>query len=56
MYSTLANINDRSLLGGRDAEVGGVIEDTNLVPSYMGDKKVRGYLENDMEALRSAYR
>ncbi|KAI8327821.1 hypothetical protein BC941DRAFT_446276 [Chlamydoabsidia padenii] len=34
-----ANINDRSLLGGRDAEVGGVVEDSNLVPSFMGDKK-----------------
>jgi hypothetical protein len=56
LYSTLANINDRSLLGGRDAEVGGVVEDTNLVPSYMGDKKVIGYLENDMEARRFTYR
>ncbi|CAO3592720.1 unnamed protein product [Absidia cylindrospora] len=34
-----ANVNDRSLLGDRDAEVGGVVEDTNLVPSYMAGKK-----------------
>ncbi|KAK7843032.1 phospholipase D zeta 1 isoform X1 [Quercus suber] len=33
-----ANINDRSLLGSRDSEIGVLIEDKELVNSYMGGK------------------
>lgn len=33
-----ANINDRSQLGNRDSEIAMLIEDTDLVPSYMGGK------------------
>ncbi|KAJ9699662.1 hypothetical protein PVL29_005502 [Vitis rotundifolia] len=33
-----ANINDRSLLGSRDSEIGVLIEDKELVDSYMGGK------------------
>ncbi|KAL2464198.1 Phospholipase D p1 [Forsythia ovata] len=33
-----ANINDRSLLGSRDSEIGVLIEDRELVESYMGGK------------------
>ncbi|XP_004296873.1 PREDICTED: phospholipase D p1 isoform X1 [Fragaria vesca subsp. vesca] len=33
-----ANINDRSLLGSRDSEIGLLIEDKELVNSYMGGK------------------
>ncbi|XP_054806150.1 phospholipase D zeta 1-like isoform X2 [Prosopis cineraria] len=33
-----ANINDRSLLGSRDSEIGVVIEDRELTGSYMGGK------------------
>ncbi|CAH9061535.1 unnamed protein product [Cuscuta epithymum] len=33
-----ANINDRSLLGSRDSEIGVVIEDKEFVDSYMGGK------------------
>ncbi|VFQ83823.1 unnamed protein product [Cuscuta campestris] len=33
-----ANINDRSLLGSRDSEIGVIIEDEEFVDSYMGGK------------------
>lgn len=33
-----ANINDRSLLGSRDSEIGVVIEDKELIDSYMDGK------------------
>ncbi|KAF7813523.1 phospholipase D zeta 1 isoform X1 [Senna tora] len=33
-----ANINDRSLLGSRDSEIGVTIEDRELIDSYMGGK------------------
>ncbi|KAL8100395.1 phospholipase D zeta 1 isoform X2 [Apium graveolens] len=33
-----ANINDRSLLGSRDSEIGVLIEDKELVDSFMGGK------------------
>ncbi|XP_058212536.1 phospholipase D zeta 1 isoform X1 [Rhododendron vialii] len=33
-----ANINDRSLLGSRDSEIGVLIEDTEFVDSWMGGK------------------
>ncbi|XP_019180248.1 PREDICTED: phospholipase D zeta 1-like [Ipomoea nil] len=33
-----ANINDRSLLGSRDSEIGLIIEDKEFVDSYMGGK------------------
>ncbi|XP_024029997.1 phospholipase D zeta 1 [Morus notabilis] len=33
-----ANINDRSLLGSRDSEIGVLIEDKEMVNSYMGGK------------------
>ncbi|XP_062108661.1 phospholipase D zeta 1 isoform X1 [Humulus lupulus] len=36
-----ANINDRSLLGSRDSEIGVLIEDKELVNSYMGGKPWR---------------
>jgi phospholipase D1/2 len=31
-----ANINERSLLGGRDSEVAAVVTDTRMIPSFMG--------------------
>ncbi|KAI8097311.1 uncharacterized protein BX664DRAFT_356568 [Halteromyces radiatus] len=34
-----ANVNDRSLLGDRDAEVAVIVEDTEYVPSFMNGKK-----------------
>ena len=36
-----ANINDRSMLGSRDAEVAIVIEDTKQIPSFMAQKEVK---------------
>lgn len=36
----LANINDRSQLGNRDSEIAIIIEDTDLVSTYMDGKKV----------------
>ncbi|XP_075516294.1 phospholipase D zeta 1-like isoform X1 [Primulina tabacum] len=36
-----ANINDRSLLGSRDSEIGVLIEDREFVDSWMGDKTWR---------------
>ncbi|GAA0153462.1 phospholipase [Lithospermum erythrorhizon] len=36
-----ANINDRSLLGSRDSEIGVLIEDRELVDSFMGGKPWR---------------
>ncbi|XP_054786442.1 phospholipase D zeta 1 isoform X1 [Prosopis cineraria] len=33
-----ANINDRSLLGSRDSEIGIIIEDKELIDSFMGGK------------------
>lgn len=33
-----ANINDRSMLGARDAEVAIVIEDTKQIPSFMAQR------------------
>ncbi|KAI9280408.1 hypothetical protein BY458DRAFT_500604 [Sporodiniella umbellata] len=36
-----ANINDRSQLGNRDSEVAMLIEDTELVPSYMDGKEYK---------------
>ncbi|KAF7724121.1 Phospholipase D1 [Apophysomyces ossiformis] len=36
-----ANINDRSQLGNRDSEVAMLIEDTELVPSYMNGKQYK---------------
>ncbi|XP_028795874.1 phospholipase D zeta 1 [Neltuma alba] len=33
-----ANINDRSLLGSRDSEIGVIIEDKELIDSFMGGK------------------
>ncbi|KAJ7955153.1 Phospholipase [Quillaja saponaria] len=34
-----ANINDRSLVGSRDSEIGVIIEDKELISSYMGGKQ-----------------
>jgi phospholipase D1/2 len=36
----IANINDRSQLGNRDSEIAMLIEDTEMVPSYMNGKEV----------------
>ncbi|KAF7725701.1 Phospholipase D1 [Apophysomyces ossiformis] len=36
-----ANINDRSMLGNRDSEVAMLIEDTEMVPSYMDGKQYK---------------
>ena len=33
----VANINDRSMLGGRDSEVAVVIEDTEMIDGKMND-------------------
>lgn len=35
-----ANINDRSQLGNRDSEVAMLVEDTEMVPSFMNGKEV----------------
>lgn len=34
-----ANMNDRSLMGHRDSELGAIIEDTNMIESTMGGKR-----------------
>ncbi|KAG0172715.1 Phospholipase D1 [Apophysomyces sp. BC1015] len=36
-----ANINDRSQLGNRDSEVAMLVEDTEMVPSYMNGKEYK---------------
>ena len=36
----VANINDRSQLGNRDSEIAMLVEDTEMVPSFMGGKEV----------------
>ncbi|KAI8987612.1 hypothetical protein BDF20DRAFT_832525 [Mycotypha africana] len=36
-----ANINDRSMLGNRDSEIAMIIEDTDMVPSYMNGKEFK---------------
>lgn len=35
-----ANINDRSQLGNRDSEIAMIVEDTEMVPSFMNGKEV----------------
>lgn len=35
-----ANINDRSQLGNRDSEIAMIVEDTEMVPSFMNEKPV----------------
>jgi len=36
-----ANINDRSLLGGRDSEIAGIIKDEEFINSTLNKKSVK---------------
>lgn len=38
VFISSANINDRSMLGKRDSEIGVIIQDTNTVSSKMAGK------------------
>jgi hypothetical protein len=40
-YCYIANINDRSQLGNRDSEIAMLVEDTEMVPSFMGGKEYK---------------